>query len=371
MFVTLTLFVATAYLLVTVAVPFRFSLWPERFLERTRRAVLDQAQEVLFAGVGDELHLGWVRVWGGTSAALFALFGILDGTVLQDEFEALRAVGFYAGLSAAISAAIVATCVVYASFLSRLRGYAALRQCGFQALWTSTPTMSGSTPTKSAPQRSDSLLATIRKAVRDSAHVGVLDVTGYETFGKGPGRQGGLLYDAVAAHREVPVSVLLLQPGAETRDPERRRATVFQTVLAEAGISGSAYQKRVESAIRAITELNKSRSPTAQIEVQFYAEKPTFQAVFFDESALVAASSSGEQGNFYAHVLPGEHDAAPSFYEIFRRQFYRIWGSSSSRRALPMKSVVIRKTKKRVGHSTNSTFLRKEERVQPVVVRPT
>lgn len=315
MYALLALLVAAASALIMLAIPFHHEAWLMRWIRKAHRALLATAKETLVGGVRDASYRGWIRVWGGSSAVLFALFGILDGAVIQNRFQSVAAAVFYAALAMGISAFVVLTCAVYWSLLARLRGYAALRRAGMRALWLADE--------RGCPASLKEQVATLAQR---TSHVGVLDVTGHDLLGKGPGRNGGLLYDALNSAKRVPVSLLLLEADGQNRDPERRQATVFQTVLAESGLSSTAYQRRLRATLQAVEDLNETRPAEGRIEVQFYNEKPPFQAVVFDGSALVAPCCVREGFKFFSHVVQPGKSRAPCFYEMFRRQFTRIWG---------------------------------------------
>ena len=310
MYSILALLVAVAFLLFTLGVPFGGNQWVTRFVTRVRRAVVRPTSEALFRGVGEELNSAWVRVWGATSAVLFSLCAILDEAAIQNDFQTVVAAGLYGSFAAGTSAFLMVTCLAYWSYVSRTRGYAALRDSGFHALW-----LAGDNETPKT------LRTDVSTSVHNTHHVGILAVTGFDALGKGPGPNGGLLHDALASATHVPVSLFLLLPDAQARDPDRRQATVSQTILADMGLSAHAYHRRLRTTLEAVADLNEWRPPEAQIEVHYYNEKPTFQAVLFENSALISPLTAREHRTFYTHVRRREKNSAPSFFEMFRRQF--------------------------------------------------
>jgi hypothetical protein len=324
MYAFLVLLVAFGFLLLTLAVPFRFEACVLKLAGRIRQMVFTTAREALFDGIREQPYLGWTRVWGGTSAVLYAVFCVLHGSILSNELETVAAAGVYAALAMGVSAFVVTTCIVYSSFLTRLRGYATLDQCGFHGLWRT---------------EDDHTPPTLREVafaeVRDSKHVGILGVTGYEALGKGPGAHGGLLFDALAENTEVPVSILLLKPDNHVRDPERQQATIWQTVLSDTGMTPAAFQRKLEKALECIETLNESRPPEGRIDVHYYCEKPSFQGVIFDTSAIVAPCATADGMRSYSHFLARGRATGLSFFEIFRRQFARMWSDVNAPRKLP------------------------------------
>lgn len=317
MYSILALLMAVTFLLFTLGIPFSGERWVVRFVDRIRHAVADPTREALFRCVGEELNSGWVRVWGATSAVLFAFFWIVDGSASQNSFQTVATAGFYGSVAASFSAFVVLTCIAYSSYVSRSRGYAALRECGFNALW-----MAGNHRTP------ESLCNEISSSVHNSHHVAILSVTGFEVLGKGPGPEGGLLHDALASATGVPVSLFLLQPDAQARDPDRKQATVSQTVPADMGLSLHAFHRRHRTTLEAVADLNEWRPPESQIEVHYYNEQPAFQAVLFEKSALISPLTAREHRSFYTQVRRCDNGSAPSFFEIFRRQFTRIASSA-------------------------------------------
>jgi hypothetical protein len=315
MFAILALLFAASFLVVSLAIPFRFEARAQKVIARLRRLAFPRASEAHFSGAG-ELRSGWVRAWGVAAALLFGLFGALDGSLISNRLDALGAVALYVLLSAGASALAVWTVIACISYPSRLLGYSALEQCGFRGIWIVDP--------KGVPA---SLRDCVEGSVALSERIRVVDVTGYEVLGKGPGRDGGLLYDALVAAPHVPASIFLLREDGSRVDPDRRCATVFQTALYELGLSVQTYEKRLQATLKAIEELNASRAREARIEVHAYREKPPFQAVLFDDSVLITAGGRREEHTrAYLRVAPSDHQGAPSFFEVFRKELSRLLG---------------------------------------------
>lgn len=87
------------------------------------------------------------------------------------------------------------------------------------------------------------------------------------------------------------------------------------------GLSPHAYQRRLRTTLETVADLNEWRAPEAQIQVHYYNEKPAFQAVLFESSALISPFTAREHRTFYTHVRRCEKNSSPSFFEMFRRQF--------------------------------------------------
>ncbi|MBI4583046.1 MAG: hypothetical protein HY717_03335 [Planctomycetes bacterium] len=340
MYAALAFFVVLAYLLVTVVVPFRFVRWPEKLLGRLQGAVLDQVGQVSFhvTSAEDKQALLWIRLWGGASAALFTLFGIFDGALIRNHPQAIATVGAYAILAMVLSGILLLSGLAYTAYLPRARGFRALNRCGFQAL----SVVDCLNPSKPLRER-------LSSQVRGTARVGSIDVTGYELFGKGPGPAGGLLYDALDAVRHVPVYLLLLKPESLAPDPEGRKATVFQSLLAEMNITPSNYMRRVRVTLEAIEALNENRPDEAKIRVRYYNEIPALRAVIFEESAIVFPWQPREGNNMLPFLEVARKAEEPTLYETFRRHLVRLWaasasesGSGSGSQAVRAKSAVIK-----------------------------
>jgi hypothetical protein len=312
----------------TLFVPFRLEAQTKRIVQRLRRYLSESGSAVLFAEESGALLLTWARVWGGAAAGLFTILCCLDGTVFQNQPSSAASTGFYAVLAIGVSLLLVLTCASNAAFLPRLRGQVALKLAGIQALWR--------LDARGAPA---SLRATLGACAYKSGRVGIIAVTGNEVLGMGPGPAGGLLNDVLAAAPGMPVYLLLLQPDSPAPDPEGRRMNVFQTALAENGISPATFQRKLRATLEAVADLNEPRQPENQIHVHYYNEKPPFQGIFFDEAAFIAPSSGHESGAFYAEFVSSGKGGGASFFEIFRRQFNRIWvcavPTGSFRKAAP------------------------------------
>jgi hypothetical protein len=322
MYAFLAILVAVACLLITLALPFRYEGWVRKTLRCLRRVALRPPGEVQFYsqhGV-EESELRWARIWGVAAAFFFVVFTMLDGTVIRNHPDSVAAAGFYGALAMGTSGLFVFSCLAYASFLLKTRACApALKRCGFHKLWFVDP-----------KRPSKGLQEAIAARAAKSTHLGILDVTGHETLGKGSGPNGGLLYDTIAANTALPVTLLLLHPKVEERDPERRKATVLQSVLAELGIPAEIYRRRVRITLEVVKTLNAQRPPEGKIQVSFYLERPAFRAVIFDDAALVSPLSPAQHETLYTLHEARPLAAEPSFFKMFRYQFARLRATASA-----------------------------------------
>jgi hypothetical protein len=313
--VLVVIFAATAVLF-----SFRFRHWQERVLRKLEGVLLWRGLNAVFDSDGlrrRELLL-CVRAWVFGAAIVFALLGLQHGSVIQNQPRAISTVFAHGVAGMAASSALVMSILAFAWFLPGVKAYMTLSQCGLRGLWLTGP--------QGNPRR---LVASIADRMREASHVSILDVTGYELLGKGPGEQGGLLFDALTARPDLPVSLLLLKPHAEAVDPERQQATVFQTVLGELRTPVLTYLKKLRLTLQAVQLLNAERPPEARITVRFYNERPTLRAVIFDAASMLVSPWQPREDTETLTILDIKQDsAAPSLFESFRRSFARLWSQS-------------------------------------------
>ncbi|MBI4606867.1 MAG: hypothetical protein HY721_33295 [Planctomycetes bacterium] len=328
-----------AFAFVALVAPFRF---PGRCA-----AVLDRAMAALASGSchaafgceegRDEERMVLLRAFGVLSGLFLLGFLLRLDAPFADHPASLSLVFFHALLALIIGGALVGGARGIVAFLPRWRVLEALGSFGFRTFWVQDPAAA-----------SPALREALAARIPGTSRVGILDVTGHELIGKGPGPSGGLLYDALAAAADTPVHVLLLQPETQSLDPDARRATVFQTVLAEMDVSPQTYIRRVRATLEAVEALNEKRRPEARIEVRFYAEKPTVRVVIFDESAFVSAWVPRENVTPAAVLEVAREARGPTLFEAFRLQFARLWTAAlqkgeASAKAGGFKSVAFRR----------------------------
>ncbi len=321
MFTLLSLAFIVAFLLAVLAVPFCRPRLTGRVLTWLERTLLTNSAEVLFFRKGEEERFPflWVRIWGAGAACIFCCFHFLFGGDLRNAVGGLAVTGISAMLAAITSALIVIACFGYWSYLGRAREYAALRRCGVQGLWIAD----AQTP---APKLRE--IATER--IQQTTSVRILDVTGRALIGKGPGPDGALLYDALAAIPKVPVSLLLLHPEAGDRDPAYRELTVVQSTLSDMNITPQKFRRYLQATLDAVEDLNEHREDRAKIEIRFYGERPAFKAMIFDDSAFVCPWNPKEKKELFTLFRHGSEPAQPSFVDSFRNMFMRLWVMSLS-----------------------------------------
>lgn len=320
MFVFLNCVLAIGFIAMTVVLPFRFSSRAVKVFARLREAIVRKATHAVFesAGSGDRGLLDCVRALGGFAALVFVVLALSKGVLFENYPDAVWMVFFLAAVALVSSAALVLTAASIATVIPMTQGYSLLSRFGFRGLWV----VDAKSPSRQAHEG-------IAHRLRASTRLGLLDITGFELLGKGPGPTGGLLYDALGSLPDIPVDVLLLKPDARVLDPEEVMATVFQSILAEMAVSSNTYMKRIKSTLQAVSALNEGRPPEAKIEVRFYTEKPTVRALFFDQSLLVWPWHPRE-GQVPVPVLEVLRETRePTLYEAFRRNFARLWGSAA------------------------------------------
>lgn len=320
MYAMFAVLVAVSCLFLTVGLPFRFGSCSSKILEKLKgflgRRVLGRFRDARLyrPQVDEKLQKRWLRIWGVMAALCFVLFAIVSGARVQNSPESVAAFGFSSVLAFGTSTFLVVTTLAYAESFRWCVGSGHLKKCGFQRLWT-----------VESEQVPESLHDTVASLLAGSSAVRILEVTGHEILGRGPGAKGGLLYDAIAAKTDMPISLLLLDPGTSALDPERLKATVMQTVLSELGTTAPLFRRRLQSTLAAVRELNQRRPSNAKIDVRLYAEKPTVTAVIFDDSALVSPMSKLQGDTIYTLHLPGRFSTEPSFFKVFRSHFARLW----------------------------------------------
>lgn len=325
MYTTLAVTLLFAFALVSVGLPFRFGAWCGKLALHVRAKALERANLAIF-DEGPERHLQyvrWMRVWGGVATFLAVLFSLFDTAFFTNKPVALSGVVSSTILAMGASSFVVMTLLAYTSLLPKARGYATLARAGFQAIWI---TDSRQVPTE--------LRDGLSSCVKSSSMVGIVDVTGHELLGKGPGPSGGLLYDVLHTMTGVPVYLLLVQPEATAIDPEQRKATVFQTLLAEMETTPATLVRKIRSTLEAVVALNESRPAETKISVRFYNEKPTCRAIVFDESVLVSPWQPKENMPWPVMEVMRKAPEA-SLYETFRRHFARLWAFSLAEGELP------------------------------------
>ena len=321
MYTILALALTLAFTSISLLMPFRLKRLEKKILKRLERTLLATARHGEFNTDGRRTRLFRIgfRVWLATGVASFALLGILDGHLAENRPGSLGVVIAYAGVALGGSALVLMTLVAITWLIPGARSCAALCRAGIRSIHVAVPR-----------QTNDRLRRDIAERIRTSGHFWVLDITGLDILGKGAGLDGGLLFNAIASAPSVPVSVLLHKPYSEEPDPDRRHATVFQTLLAEMQITAPEYIKRIRMTLRAVEELNRERPPEAQIRVRYYGEKPSGRSLIFEDCMYVVPIHPRGDLQSLTCVELARASEVPSFYETFRRLFARLWVHSQS-----------------------------------------
>jgi len=339
MFAASALIAVIVFAIVSLVLPFRFKTLTSKWIEQARSALLSRCQYAVFCsgeGKAGE-RLVKLRTWGITAFALLVIFLVSIDKPFQDHPSNASRVGFAILGAVALTAAVAFAYEMGRAFLPWVHGAGLLSRFGFRALWVLQP-----------GQPSAALRDGLAARVRGSSRVLILDVTGQDLIGKGAGPSGGMLYDTLTSMTSVPVNLLLLQPESYSPDPEQRRATVFQSVLAEMDITPQNFMRRIRATLDAVQTLNESRPEDARIDVRFYSEKPSFRSIVFDESVLVAPWVPRESTFPTPFLEVAQSAADPTLYSAFRFHFARLWVASAPKQEVAakshgFKSVVVRR----------------------------
>lgn len=344
---------------------FRLSQISERLLVTLTRRVRGKVRWAIFEPAlrGGDKSMAWFRAWAVLTAALVLFLILRSAAWHSGDPRVIPAACVDAALGIAWGTFLIFLAKACVSFFPRARGYHLLSRSGIQALWAVEP---GQSP--------DLLCDGLAGRMASSQRLGILDVTGYEWIGKGPGAAGGILYDTLSMKTSVPVHLLLLEPESQALDPQERHATVSQTVLAEMDVSLATYQRQVRATLDAIATLNEQRPEDAKIKVAFYNEKPAFRLILFDDSVLVSPWVPKEQGEPVSSIDVSRRSPTPSLHEGFRYHFARLWGLScpGEKEAEKPKSAAVRKDSGSVAvrKDTGSAGVRKAPPVAMELVSP-
>jgi hypothetical protein len=319
MFTSCVLLLVFAFLFVTIVLPFGCTAAASRLIAELRAAFFSSTPSAVFDSAEDREseRLFWLRVWGGISAAAFFVLLIHSGVITRNHPHSVASLVSHAILSMAASGALVVAVLAFGSFLPGVRAQTFLSRFGFRALWV----VDARVPARELREK-------LASRLRQSSRLSIIDVAGHELLGKGQGPAGGLLYDALDAVPSTPVQLLLLQPAAQAPDPEQRKATVFQSVLAKMGVSPQTYANRLRATLTAVAALNEKRAPEARIQVRFYCEKPSVRAIIFDDSLLVSPWVPRETSSASPFLEVARDAAEASFYSAFRFHFARLWATA-------------------------------------------
>ena len=324
MFVALSFAVAIAFLVLTVLLPFRFAGKVVKHLARLQEIVLTRVNHAIFASDGGKNRrlLLEARILGGLSAFLFLVLVLRDRVILQNTAEAFGSVVSLAFLGLFVGGILLLAGTALVLGVPRSLGYAMLNRFGFRSIWIANLK-------QATPQARECFASRLRS----TRHMGIIDLTGFELLGKGPGPGGGIIYDILDSLPKIPVEILLLKPDSRTLDPDELMATVFQSTLAEMAVSSGAYSKRIQATLNAVDALNENRADDAIIEVRFYSEKPMARTILLEESVLVSPWDPREKSEAPPMIEIAKDAEGPTLYEAFRRNFSRLWGAAASKEA--------------------------------------
>ena len=180
MFIASSIGILLAFLVLTVLLPFRFGRHAAKLVERTQNLVITKAASASFDDDGALLTLvRRARYLGSIAALLFVILCVKDGALFRNESSALLSVLLRAGVSLAAGGLLITTVIALASFIPKAQGYALLSRYGFRGLWV--------VEMKQPSRESRDGLA---RRIQGSSRVGIVDITGFELLGKGPGPSG-------------------------------------------------------------------------------------------------------------------------------------------------------------------------------------
>jgi hypothetical protein len=313
--------IAIAFIGLTVVLPFRYAKLAATFAERVQKKLLRGADRAVFhdSAARDRQLLGRSRLIGGVAAGLFTIIALRWGGLFRDQLGSTWGLLAGAAGSLLLSALGVLLAIAAASFVPKARGYSLLERFGFRAFWVID-----------ARQPSRAVRSALAERIQGATRLGIVDVTGAEILGKGPGQSGGLLYDVLDAFPKVPVQILLLKPDARVLDPEEVLATVFQSLLAEMQVTSGTYMKRINATLNAIQSLNEARPPEGKIDVRFYSEKPMVRAIVLDEIAFISPWQPRDNADETPILEVAREGSEAGFHEAFRRHFARLWATGIS-----------------------------------------
>lgn len=321
MFTTAIVMILVLFVTASLLVPFVFYRKAHGLLDRTWMTFVRGQRESTFF-VGASRMRWWLRVWGVFALLAFVVLAVFRTESLGNDTGSLLWVSVATIVASLTSCAFVLVTIALCAFIPRALGYQSLARGGVRSLWHVNLI-------RSNRHFQEELIAHINR----SSSLGIVDVTGYKIFGKGAGPEGGLLYDALVEASKIPVFIMLLKPGSHSRDPEGH-ASVFQSVLASMNMSKDAYLLRLKSTIDAVNQINKDRSAEVQIQVRYYTEKPTLQALVFDNSAMAYPWQPHEDHEVSVPFLEvgkvRREMAGFSLFESFRLHFLRLWSSPVS-----------------------------------------
>ena len=312
-----------------VGVPFRFKAQTSDVLERLRRKLSARATHAAF---GSDDGKAWerllkTRIWGITAVAFLFLLLVQQGSPFKNDPQTLASACLNAIGALVIAGFLTVMYEMVTRFLPALRADGLLSRFGYKGVWLMDPT---------SPARE--LRDGLATRFHGSTRVVIVDVTGHELIGKGPGPAGGLLYDTLHTLTAIPVQVLLLQPESVSPDVEQRRATVFQSVLAEMEVTPQNYVRRIRATLDAIQTLNEQRPTECKIEARFYTEKPSFRALLFDESILVSPWVPRESNAISCFLDVAKTAAETTLYSALRYQCARVWAMSANQQDAAQKA---------------------------------
>jgi hypothetical protein len=319
MYAIIALILVVAFVLTTMGLPLRMERVYERIRPRMGRAAQWVSGQAVLPSMDESARetMSLTRVWLLLSALGFTILGIADGGLIQNRPEALRSIAAYGILACGFSAVIVSLVLAYKRLVSRVGLESTFRRCGFRGLW-----ILGS---RREPKR---LAEHIRTQAKDCSEIQILDVIGHDIFVKRGNIIDRTLRDVLETRTDVPVQLLLLDPMTQQRDPDRRRATVFQTTCAELHTQSCPFIRHLRETMASVHALNQERPPESRITLRFYGEKPTFRAVMFDDSMLILPCGPVTKSKELSCLGVERDSEAPSFYETFRREFARLWQGS-------------------------------------------
>ncbi len=315
MYAIIALVLVIAFMFATMGLPLRLEPLFNRvrprlgrasqFMSMSHQAVLPSTEEA------HQENMSLTKTWLLLSAVAFTLFGVADGALIQNDPQALRAVVIYSFVACGLSALVVSCIVAYKRLVSRAGIESTFRRCGFRGLCVFD-----------SDRQPDGLVDHVETQGERTDKIRILDIFGDDLCAE----VANPLYESVRrvleARIDAPVELLLLDPCVQQRRTDGHPLTPQSTAATNSAL------RRIQRSLKHVERLNEERQLNAQIRVKFYAEKPTFRAVIFDDSAVVLPWRSNAKTEDLSCLEIERQSESPGLYATFRREFGRLWQSS-------------------------------------------
>ncbi len=319
MYAIIALILVGAFVLTTVGLPLRLDRVYERVRPGMGRAARWLSGQAVLPSFDESERetMTLARAWLLLSALGFTVLGIADGTLVRDHPEALRSIAGCGVVACGLSGLLISYVFACKRLVNRAGLETTFRRCGIRGLWI-----------LGSRRRQRRLVSYLHEQASRCSRIRILDVIGHDIVVKPDNTIQRALRDVLQEHTDVPVELLLLDPMARQKDPDRRPATVFQTTRAELQTQSSVYVRQLRETLAALETLNEQRPPESPIIVRYYDQKPTLRAIIFDESILILPFGPGTRSKQLSCLAVQRDSDATSLHETFRHEFARLWQGS-------------------------------------------